>query len=249
MHQTETTTEPTPQEQQSLPPGIAFVLRVVRTLLGYGRQLDQALPQQADHPRFPTLAAGFGTHDIKRILAHIQRGILRAIMLERYLLARAAADHDIEPVHPPEPADPADIATLELKLRAPAQPSTKPSKKPNPDDPMHFAMPTLKQLESQIRRRSVGRTLADICTDLGIAATVSDGAFWHEIYLALTHFGANLEEFYNTQNHRQETFQDERDQRPETWDQDWRDHPRDAIRHILGSLLGDPPPESALAAE
>ena len=101
MHPTETITEPTQQEQQSLPPGIAFVLRLVRTLLGYGRQLDQALPQQADHPRFPTLAAGFGTHDIKRILAHIQRGILRAMMLERYLLARAAADRDIEPVHPP----------------------------------------------------------------------------------------------------------------------------------------------------
>ena len=114
---------------------------------------------------------------------------------------------------------------------------------------MHFAMPTLQEPEAQIRRRTVGRTIADICTDLGITATIADGAFWHEVYLALTHFGANLEEFYSLQNRRAETFQDERDQRPETWDQDWRDHPRDAIRHILGSLLGDPPPELALAAE
>ena len=87
-----------------MPTCIAAILSVVRTLLGYGKHLDQTIPNRTDHPRFPTLAAGFGTHDVRRILAHMQRGILRAMMLQRFLLARASQGRDIEPTEPPVPA-------------------------------------------------------------------------------------------------------------------------------------------------
>jgi hypothetical protein len=246
MHQTEPATERPPQDrppqEQPVPPCIAFVLHVVRVLLRYGRQLDETLPTKADHPRFSTLAAGFGTHDVRRILAHIQRGILRAMMLERYLLARAAQDRDIEPIHPPEPAEPAEIDALDLKLRPPSQPRPKPAQKADPDDPLHFSIPTLKELESQVRRRPVGRTIAEICMDLGVTPSACDGATWDEILQVLTHFGANLAQFFGIQQHRREAFQDERDKRPETWTFDWRDRPREVIRQILGYLLGDPIP-------
>ena len=245
MHQTEPATERPPQDRP-VPPCIAFVLHVVRVLLRYGRQLDETLPTKADHPRFPTLAAGFGTHDVRRILAHIQRGILRAMMLERFLLARAAQGRDIEPIHPPEPAEPAEIDALDLKLRPPSQPRAKPAQKADPDDPMQFAMPTLKELESQVRRRAVGTTIAEICMDLGITPTSCDGQTWDEILQTLTHFGANLEQFFAVQNRRRETFQNERDKRPETWTFGLRDRPREAIRQILGYLLGETPPGSAL---
>jgi hypothetical protein len=56
------------------------------------------------------------------------------------------------------------------------------------------------------------------------------------------HFGANLEKFFGVQQRRRKTFQDERDKRPETWTFDWRDRPEEAIRQLLGSLLGEPKP-------
>jgi hypothetical protein len=243
MHQTAQISEPTPNpappKERATPPCIAFLLRVVRVLLSYGRQLDDTIPTKAAHPRFPTLAAGFGTHDVRRILAHVHRGILRAMMLQRFLLARAAQGRDIEPVQPPAPAEPAEVEALDLKLRAPSQPRPK-TGKTDPDDPLHFSVPTLKELESQVRRRSVGRTIAEICLDLGV--TVCDGETWDEILQALTQFGANLARFFGAQQRRRETFQDERDKRPETWTFDWRDRPKEAIRQLLGSLLGEPKP-------
>ena len=244
MHQTAQTSEPTPnpapKQERATPPCIAFLLNVVRVLLRYGRDLENTIPTKTDHPRFPTLAAGFGTHDLRRILAHIQRGILRAMMLERFLLARAAQGRDIEPVQPPAPAEPAEIEALDLKLRPPAQPRPK-AKKTGPDDPLHFSIPTLKELESQVRRHSVGRTIAEICLDLGVTASFCEGETWDEILQALMHFGANLAQFFGVQQRRRETFQVERDKRPETWTVDWRDRPREAIRQLLGSLLGEPP--------
>jgi hypothetical protein len=249
MHETAQTTEPTPNpappKEQATPPCIAFLLKIVRVLLSYGRQLDDTLTTKAEHPRFPTLAAGFGTHDVRRILAHVHRGILRAMMLQRFLLARAQDGRDIEPVQPSEPADPAEIEALDIKLRAPSQPSAK-SKKTDPDDPLHFSIPTLKELESEVRRRSVGRTIADICLDLGVTPTLCEGATWDEILQALTHFGANLEQFFGTQQRRRVTFQEERDKRPETWTFDWRERPKEALRNLLGRLLGEPPPPEPL---
>ncbi|MEI7712421.1 MAG: hypothetical protein WCI94_13370 [Rhodospirillales bacterium] len=64
-----------------MPTFIGTILGVVRVLLGYGKRLDVVLPERVDHPRFPTLAAGFGTHDLRRILGHVRRGILRAMIL------------------------------------------------------------------------------------------------------------------------------------------------------------------------
>jgi hypothetical protein len=61
------------------------------------------------------------------------------------------------------------------------------------------------------------------------------------------HFGADLEKFFAVQQRRRETFQAERDKRPETWTFDWRDRPREAIRQILGYLIGEPQPARSLA--
>ena len=94
---------PKPQPSRPIPGRVARFLTIVGVLLGYGKRLDAILAEQATHARFPTLAIGFGTHDIRRIASHIQRGLLRAAMLRRYLLARAAQNRDIEPTPPPRP--------------------------------------------------------------------------------------------------------------------------------------------------
>ena len=220
-------------------------------LLGYGKHLDVTLPDRASDPSFPALAAGFGTHDLRRILGHVQRGILRAMMLQRFLLARAAQGRDIEPVPPPVPAEPEDIEALEIKLRAPVQPREKQTRAPriDPDDPLHFRMPTLKELEAQVRRRSVGRTIAEICMDLGVAAMTCDGGFWIEIYRTMTNFGGSFERTFAVQERRRAAFEKERSKLPHTWKFDWRDRPQDAIRQLLGTLLGEPPPPQLLSAD
>jgi hypothetical protein len=259
---TEPPAPPQGRAGKAVPPCIAAILNVVRVLLGYAKHLDRTLPDRAEHPRFPTLATGFGTHDMGRILDHVQRGILRAMMLQRFLLARAAQGRDIEPTEPVERAEPADIEALEIKLRAPAEPPAGPPagrptgprakayRRPriDPDHPAHFYMPTLKELEAQVRRRSVGRTIAEICMDLGVAAITCEGGFWIEIYRTLTSFGGSFARVFSVQERRREAFEKERSKLPHTWNFDWRDRPQDAIRQLLGTLLGEPPPPQLLSA-
>ena len=240
-------TEPPASRQESrsstpMPACIAAILGVVRMLLGYGKHLDAVLPERSDHSGFRAIAIGFGTHDLRRILAHVQRGILRAMMLQKYLLARAAQGRDIEPTARPEPAEQADIEALQMKLRPPSASRSR-AKKIHPDDPLHFSMPTLQELESQIRRRSIGRTIAEICLDLGVTPSSCEGAFWHEFYLTLTEFGGKFEDFFAVQERRKAEFQKERDKRPSTGNFDWCDRPKESIREMLGYLLGEPPPQ------
>jgi len=245
MHPTAQTTEalkpPAPPKERATLPCIAFLLDVVRVLLGYGRKLDDTIPTQAGHPRFPILAAGFGTHDVGRILAHVQRGILRAMMLQKYLLARAAQNRDIEPARQAERAEPAAIEALDLKLGVPDRVRSKRARKIDPDAAVHFAMPTLQELESQVRRRAVGRTIAEICLDLGVTAGLCHGATWSDILQSLMHFGADLAKFFATQQRRRQSFDAERAKRSDCWTVDWRDEPKDVLRELLGTVLGEAP--------
>ena len=221
-----------------MPPCIAFLLKIARVLIGYGKQRDETIAKKAVHPRFATVAAGSGTRYVRCSLAHVQRGILRAMMLERFLLARAAEGRDIEPEQQPGPAEQADIEAMEMKL---STPRPKPERKTDPDDPPDPDVLTAKQMESQVRRRTVGRTMADICLDFGVIPSFCAGATWSEILEILMHFGADLAQFFGVQQHRRKTIQRERDKRPDTSASDWRDRPRDAVRELLGCLIGETP--------
>jgi hypothetical protein len=240
------TEDPEPSQDRPgtvVPSCIAMVLSVVRVLLSYGRHLDEILLDRASHPKFPTLAARFGTHDLRRIAAHIRRGILRAMMLQRHLLARAAQGRDIVPTPPPAPADPEAIEALDMKFRTQSQPRpTRRRPETDPDDPLNFSNLSLRRLEAQVRRRSISRTIADICADLGVTPSGCDGAFWNEIYQTLSEFGGSFEHLFGIQERRREAFQRERDKLPNIWTREWRDQPREAIRQVLGYLIGEPPP-------
>ena len=65
-------------------------------------------------------------------------------------------------------------------------------------------------------------------------------AFWHEIYLAMTNFGGDFHQFHEVQTRRREAFRKERDKRPDTWNRLIWDKPKDAVREMLGFLLGEP---------
>src|ERR1700691_3767944 len=69
---------------------IAEILAIVSILASYGRHLAQTLERRAVTRGFATIARFFGTVAFDTILAHITRGLMRAIALQRILLHPAA---------------------------------------------------------------------------------------------------------------------------------------------------------------
>ena len=161
-----------------VPEHIAFLLHAVRTLLGYGHHLLATIRHRAAAPTFPTIAACFGTANLATILAHLHRGILRAAALERMLLARSATGRDIDFVtrrirmEDPDPAPAASPAEQPVTRKATPRPSL-----PHGSDDPEIFMPTPEDLDRQVRRRAVGRTIAEICNDLAVVPGLCTPAF------------------------------------------------------------------------
>jgi hypothetical protein len=87
------------------PARIAEILTVVSILASYGRHLAQTLEHRPVARGFATIARFFGTVAFDTILAHLQRGLMRAIALERMLLLRAARGRDLQFLAPRVPPD------------------------------------------------------------------------------------------------------------------------------------------------
>ena len=103
-------------------------------------------------------------------------------------------------------------------------------------------MPTPEDFAAGVRRRPVGRTMAYICMDLGIAPGLCDGDFWNQVEKLLRRYGGSLNRLCQVRAQREDTFQRERDRRPNTWHIDWRDLRPSTVRRALGCLIGEPPP-------
>ena len=177
---------PTDKKPRAIPGRIGAVLRVIAGLVAYARHFATNATTLETVPEFVTAAAVLGTHDIPTILYRMKRGMLRALALRDYLLARAARGHnlhfirkpylDLLPHHRP-PAKPP---------RAPRTEPRKPSR-PEPavldlDHPDAFRMPTPEEFAAEMRRRPVGRSIVFICMDLGIAPGLCGGDLWMRIY-------------------------------------------------------------------
>src|ERR1700735_575498 len=80
----------------TMPARIAALLHTVRIMLGFGRHLAETATHRSASPDFNPIAACFGTSRLSTLLAHLQRGLLRAAALERVLLEGAARGRDIE---------------------------------------------------------------------------------------------------------------------------------------------------------
>ena len=236
-------TVPPKDRRTTIPTRLAAVLQLVRILLTHGRRLAETAADQAHTPQFATIAAVFGTYNLAFIVLRVQRGILRAIALERYLLARAARGRDLTIV-PPRTRTPA--SPRETSQPAPASAPTY-GRHLHPRHPANFHIPTLQELETQIRRRPIGRTIADICTDLAVIPGFCTSEFWGGLFDTLQFHGGSLTAMYQSRGHREQTFQRERDKRPETWHCNWQDLRPATIRHLLGHLIGEAPPAPLLA--
>jgi type IV secretory pathway VirB10-like protein len=260
-----------PDDPQPDPPGrtiparIAALLHTVRIMLGFGRHLAETAKDRSASPDFNAIAACFGTSRVYAILAHLQRGLLRATALENVLLARAAQGRDIRFTAPRKPATatlaaPADAPAADQPAETPAeapveqpaapveQPADPPAEAPiarkaSPsrphgwNDPELF-MPTLEELEAQVRRRPLGRTLVDICLDLAVVPGFCTGPFWNTLFDSIDLLGGNVGTLMQEKARRQEAFCEEQDRKPgSNWD--WLEMGRDALRRVLGFCIGE----------
>ncbi|HME21570.1 MAG TPA: hypothetical protein VKI44_09540 [Acetobacteraceae bacterium] len=148
------------------------LLALVRKLIGYGRDLVTTVSGRiAVDPSFAKSC--FGTADLTLILARIARGLQLANALETRVL-RSAARIDAGPVR--GRAQPA-------AARAPAAPRVAET------DPGLAGLPSAAQLAAELRRRSIGDVIGDICRDLGIRPS---HPLWREVHLAMTRHGGNF---------------------------------------------------------
>jgi hypothetical protein len=233
---------PDPQRDHpatTLPDNIAVLLHAARILLDYGRHLIDTVRHRATAPNFNAIAACFGTANLATILAHLNRGILRAAALERVLLARAATGRDIDFVDrrtsTPE-TQPAQPASERLPTR---KRTLRPSRPAGWDDP-ELHMPTLEDLVRQVRRRAIGRTVQEICLDLAVVPGICHSAFWSELFDIMNWFGGSVTTLMRQKARRREAFAQHQDRKPDAnWD--WLNMSRDALRQILGFFIGEPP--------
>ena len=190
-----------------VPERIAAVLSVVAILTEYGRHLADTIEHRAIWRGFATIAQFFGTAAMPVILAHIRRGIMRAVALEHMLLRRAARGRDLailarrvharraaEPTAPPaEPATTAAAAPPPAEAPPAQQPASRPARRTGPEEPLTLdTLPSMAQLEAEVRRRPIGRTIVDICRDLGISPSLCDGPFWNRVFMAIHCYRGSL---------------------------------------------------------
>jgi hypothetical protein len=158
------------------PTSTGRLLRLVRALIEYGRQLATTLQQRTASTNLTDITRNFGTIDIGEILARITRGLLRAAALEARLDRR----------RPPRHAAPAAISAPSHR-----QPRTAPHLDPcaSAAEPRIVHLPTPAEIAAQVRRRPIGAVLADICRDLGITTA---HPLWRELALTIIVNDGNL---------------------------------------------------------
>jgi hypothetical protein len=109
----------------------------------------------------------------------------------------------------------------------------------------------LEELERQVRRRPLGRTIVDICLDLAVVPAFCTGAFWNELFEATRCYGGSIANLMRERCRREQAFEREQDRRQsQGWD--WTDLRRDRVRQALGFVIGEqsvlPLPASAAIA-
>jgi hypothetical protein len=203
---------------------------------------DRHRPLARRRPNFNAIAACFGTANLATILAHLNRGILRAEALDRMVRARAATGRDVDFVErrtrTPGP-QPAPAIEPEQPAATPRAPRKRASRPAGWDDPELF-MPTEQDLDRQVRRRPVGRTISDICSDLAVVPAFCHSGFWNQLHEMMHFLGGSVTRLMQEKTARREAFIKQQDRiLGSNWD--WVDLSRDALRAVLGFFIGEPP--------
>jgi hypothetical protein len=233
--------DPPDQAGTAMPHNVGGLLHVARVLLGYGRHLLDTLRQRAAAPNFNPIAACFGTASLATILPHLNRGILRAAALERFLLARAATGRDLYCAEPRSRAPQPQPAPAAIEPEQPAaEPPTRNRARPAGWTNAEFFTPTPEDLDRQVRRAPIGHTIAAICRDLGVVPGFCTAPFWSDLLMIMQYYGGGLASVMQQERDHRKAFDKEEDRKPaRNWD--WLRMSRDAIHQVLGFFIGEPP--------
>jgi len=248
-----------------VPGRIVEILAVVSVLATYGRHLAQTLEQRSVARGFATIARFFGTVGLDTILAHLQRGLMRAIALERLLVRRAARGRDLcilaprasSRREPPATDAPDSEQTAELEPPATLTPEAdedaqaavreaaarraeaRIARRIAASEPLTLdTLPDMEAIEAEVRRSPVGRTIAAICLDLGISPSLCDGSFWNRLFDAIRLYRGSLASLVLEVRRREKRFEKEEWKHPRL---EWPEETRDGIRRVLGFIIGEPP--------
>ena len=235
--------QPDPAQDRAapaMPKNIADLLYVVCTLLEYGRHLAATLESRAAAPGFSIIARLFGTANLRTIHAYLHRGILRAAALEALLRKRAQSGRDIvirpprlrsapnpNPAHDTE-SESLDAQTADLRARR--------AQRDAPIDPDH--LPTAAEIEAEVRTRSIGRSIDDICRDLGVVPGYCTGAFWRAIMNAIVFHDGSFTGRIADISQRAERY---RQERPDDTAVKLAELPAEVLDRPLGFLVGETP--------
>ncbi len=260
---------PRDRDGRPVPARIAEILDIAGILAAYGRHLADTIEHRAVWRGFATIAQFFGTASIALILPHLRRGIMRAVALQRVLLARAGRRRDLVILAPrvpapraaappaPPPAEPlpepqaASAAESPPAAAPPAQQPAPPDRRSVPRQLLSLdTMPSMEAIEAEVRRRPVGQTVAAICRDLGISPTLCEGGFWNRVFDAIRWYGGSLGTVMLELRQRETSLEQEQDRRPTVG---LPELTREGARRVLGFRIGEPPvdphrPEHAPAA-
>ena len=251
-----------PQDRPGKPAPVRIpeILAVLSILTTYGRHLAHTLEQRAVARGFATIAQFFGTVAFDTIMAHITRGLMRAIALERMLRLRAARGRDLQILAPRAPSrrtPPAEVAPETEETAEPAPPAeltpepaaVTPAALRRADawvarryaeaTPLTLdTLPRMEAIEAEVHRTPVGRTIAAICRDFGISPSLCEGAFWNRLFDAIRLYRGSLGSVVLEMKRRERRFDKEEWKHPGL---ELPEETRAGIRRVLGFLIGEPP--------
>jgi len=144
------------------------LLATLFQLFVHGRKLAFHLRESAAEPGFAWTARLFGSSDLEVIAICIRRGIIRIRALYAMLARREARGLDVPP-------PPRDSGPKPRGRDAPAEVRPAPSRWWRSGDLSY--LPSEAEAADEVRRRSMGAILADICLDFGMCAH-NNGMLW-----------------------------------------------------------------------
>jgi len=250
-------TEPGPLADRgghAVPERIGELLDIALILAEYGRHLLDTIEHRAVWSTFATIAQFFGTAVLSSILPRIQRGIMRAVALERVLRARAMRGRDL-PIQrrrdpprapkppaapPPEQAAPSAADGAAPPSPEPPQPPARPWRRRAAEAPLTFNnLPTMKQLEAEARRRTTGQNVVAILCDLGISFSLCSSSFGSRLLNAIWFHRGSLATLQREMRRREKQFEQRHPDLP------LPAQSREGIQRAVGFFVGDPPVDPA----
>ena len=184
------------------PAGVGSILRLLHTLVAYGKNIVQMLRQEDDPevlPWYAGLTRIFDTTNPALITIYMIRGLLRAAALQARLgkglaslsplpspptRATARTDRECRPSPLPAPRHPPAAGWWSIPPGWPAYDSSL-DRLPTPEEEMYA------DIVAQDRDRPIGPILFDICVDLGIIPAQMDPAIWSALRRAIALHGAD----------------------------------------------------------